>query len=120
MVNAGLSDVIGSWKIIEMRLPRTSRISAAESRRRSTPSKRISPSRMRPGGLATSPMMESAVTLLPQPDSPTMPSVRPASSEKLTPSTALNVPASVRNAVRRPRTSSSALIAADASPGIAR
>ena len=30
-------------------------------------------------------MMASAVTLLPQPDSPTMPSVRPAASEKLTP-----------------------------------
>ena len=29
--------------------------------------------------------MASAVTLLPQPDSPTMPSVRPGASEKLTP-----------------------------------
>ena len=33
-------------------------------------------------------MMDSAVTLLPQPDSPTMPSVRPGPSEKLTPATA--------------------------------
>ena len=38
---------------------------------------------MRPGGCGTSPMIDSAVTLLPQPDSPTMPSVRPRSSVKL-------------------------------------
>ena len=30
-VNAGLSEVIGSWKIIEMRSPRSSRIAPAES-----------------------------------------------------------------------------------------
>jgi hypothetical protein len=36
---------------------------------------------MRPGGLGTRPMMDSAVTLLPQPDSPTMASVLPASTE---------------------------------------
>ena len=34
-------------------------------------------------------MIDSDVTLLPQPDSPTMPSVRPASTAKLTPSTAV-------------------------------
>ena len=33
-------------------------------------------------------MIESAVTLLPQPDSPTMPSVSPGASENDTPSTA--------------------------------
>ncbi len=101
MVNAGLSDVIGSWKIIAMRSPRIARIRFGVARRRSAPSNRISPPATRPGG-ATRPMIESAVTLLPQPDSPTMPSVRPASSAKLTPSTALNVPASVVNAVREP------------------
>src|SRR5258706_7901865 len=109
MVKAGLSDVIGSWKIIEMRSPRTARIRAAGSASRFAPSKRISPAAMRPGGLATSPMMESAVTLLPQPDSPTSPSVRPASSVKLTSSTALKVPASVAKEVVRPRTSRSGL-----------
>ena len=56
-------------------------------------------------------MIDSAVTLLPQPDSPTMPSVRPASSVKLTPSTAANSPSSVAKCVRRSRTSSSAVIA---------
>ena len=34
------------------------------------------------------PMIVRQVTLLPQPDSPTMPSVWPFSTEKLTPSTA--------------------------------
>ena len=36
---------------------------------------------MRPGGLGTRPMIDSAVTLLPQPDSPTMASVRPGDVE---------------------------------------
>ena len=50
---------------------------------------------MRPGGLGSRPMIDSAVTLLPQPDSPTIASVSPASTEKLTPSTAGNSPSSV-------------------------
>ncbi len=37
-------------------------------------------------------MIESAVTLLPEPDSPTMPSASPAASAKLTPSTARTMP----------------------------
>src|SRR6185503_18815950 len=60
---------------------------------------------MRPGGCGTSPMMLSAVTLLPQPDSPTIPSVRPRSSLKSTPSTARTSPASVSKTVRSPLTS---------------
>ncbi len=35
---------------------------------------------------------ESAVVVLPQPDSPAMPSASPSCSSKLTPSTALTVP----------------------------
>ena len=46
-------------------------------------------------------MIESAVTDLPLPDSPTTPSVPPASSSRSTPSTARITPASVRNDVRR-------------------
>ena len=45
--------------------------------------------------------MERAVTLLPQPLSPTMPSVRPAWSSKLAPSTALTIPSSAKKYVRR-------------------
>ena len=37
-------------------------------------------------------MIDSEVTLLPQPDSPTSPSVSPARTEKLTPSTARTTP----------------------------
>src|SRR5919201_5571165 len=74
--------------------------------RRSTPSNSTSPPSMRPGGCGTSRMMESAVTLLPQPDSPTMPSVRPRARLKSTPSTARTSPLSPANEVRSARTSS--------------
>src|SRR5688572_17104254 len=105
--NAGLSEVIGSWKIIETRSPRRSRSRCAEAFSRSSPSSSTSPPAMRPGGCGTRPMMESAVTLLPQPDSPTMPSVRPRCRLKSTPSTARTSPRSVAKCVRSPRTSSS-------------
>ena len=75
MVNTGLSDVIGSWNTIAMSLPRTFRICADESLRRSCPSKTTSPSTILPGGSGISPMIESALTLLPQPLSPTMPTI---------------------------------------------
>jgi hypothetical protein len=52
-------------------------------------------------------MTESAVTLLPQPDSPTTPTVLPASTLKLTPSTARTRPSSVSNSVTRPSIASS-------------
>jgi len=47
------------------------------------------------------------VTLFPEPDSPTMPSVSPGASEMDTPLTALTTPSSVRNETLRSRTSSS-------------
>ncbi len=56
-----------------------------------------------------SPMIESAVTDLPQPDSPTIPSVWPRSTEKLTPSTARTTPSRVKKCVCRSRTSSRAM-----------
>ena len=51
-------------------------------------------------------MIDSAVMLLPQPDSPTTPSVWPSSIAKVTPSTALTTPSWVKKWVRRPLTSS--------------
>ena len=54
-------------------------------------------------------MIDIAVMLLPQPDSPTTPRVLPSSTEKLTPSTALTVPSWVKKWVRRPRISSRGL-----------
>jgi len=44
---------------------------------------------------ALRPMIVRQVTLLPEPDSPTIPSVSPFSTLKLTPSTALTIPSSV-------------------------
>src|SRR6516165_3764700 len=59
---------------------------------------------MRPVPLSRSWMMESAVTLLPQPDSPTSPTVSPSSIPKLTPLTARISPSLVKNDVRSPFT----------------
>src|SRR5262249_45003673 len=58
---------------------------------------------------ALSPMIVRQVTLFPLPDSPTMPSVFPFSTLKLTPSTALTIPSSVSKYVFRSITSSSAI-----------
>src|ERR671936_2169061 len=58
---------------------------------------------------AFSPMIVRQVTLLPEPDSPTIPSVSPFAIEKVTPSTALTIPSSVRKCVLRSRTSRSAI-----------
>ena len=52
------------------------------------------PPSIRPGGLIMR-IMASAIVLLPEPDSPTMPSFSPAFSVKLTSSSAFARPASV-------------------------
>src|SRR5256712_10819364 len=62
---------------------------------------------MRPGGVGISRMMLGAVTLLPEPDSPTMPSVSPRLMWKSIPSTARTTPSSVKKYVFSPLTSSS-------------
>ncbi len=56
-------------------------------------------------------MIESAVTDLPQPDSPTIPSVLPTSTSNETPSTAWTAPSRVKKYVFRFATSSSAISA---------
>ena len=90
---------------MEIASPRTACISLSGKSRRLRPSNVIVPAAMRPGGFGTSRMMESDVTDLPQPDSPTMPSVSPGASTKLTPSTAANTLPPERNSVRSPLTS---------------
>src|SRR3954453_7150935 len=55
-------------------------------------------------------MIESAVTLLPDPDSPTIPRVSPSSRVKDTPSTAFTTPSGVKNWVLRFLTCSSSAI----------
>src|SRR2546430_10887061 len=57
-------------------------------------------------GSGTSLRIESAVIVLPQPDSPTMPSVSPASMCSETPSTARTTPREVKNCVCRSSTCS--------------
>ena len=67
-------------------------------RRPSARRSRIWPASTRPGR-STIRRIERAVTLLPQPLSPTMPSVRPGSRSKETPSTARTMPSSWWNQV---------------------
>ena len=99
---------MGSWKIIAILWPRTSSIWHSESPSRSLPSKVIEPDATWPG-FCSSPMMESDVTDLPEPDSPTTASISPFSMEKVTPSTALTTPLRVGNSVTRSLTSSIAI-----------
>ena len=95
ILNVGFRDVIGSWKIIAMSFPRTSSSWRSPSVVSSCPSKTTEPSTIFAGGLGIRPMIESAVTDFPQPDSPTMPSVLPSATEKETPSTAWTAPSRV-------------------------
>src|SRR5882724_6908951 len=118
-VSTGLRLVIGSWKIIEMSLPRMSRISRSDNCRRSLPWKRTEPAIL-PGGSGMSRISDIAVTDLPQPDSPTMASVSPSSIWKETPSTARLIPSGVRKWVCRFWTSSNAILQAFGHAGIER
>src|SRR3954453_6085108 len=101
----GFNEVIGSWKIIAISLPRMSSRLLSGSVARSKPSKRTEPPTIFAGGCGRSPMIERAVTDLPQPDSPTTPSVLPFSTSKLTPSTARTTPSRVKKCVWRSSTS---------------
>ena len=76
--------------------PRILRISGSDSSSRSRPSKTTRPATVRPGGDAIRRRIESDVTLFPQPDSPTIASVSPRSTENDTPSTARTTPSRVK------------------------
>ena len=65
----GLSESAGSWKIMPMRRPRTSRIPDSGSCSRSRPSSSTLPPTMPPAS-GSSRMIESAVMDLPQPGLP--------------------------------------------------
>src|SRR5207248_11382961 len=99
-VSTGFSDVIGSWKIIAISRPRIRRSSLSESCSRSRPSKCAVPLATRPAR-GRIPSSASEVTLLPQPDSPTMPSVSPAAMSNEIPLTACTVPRCVQKRTRR-------------------
>ena len=91
--------VMGSWKIMEISLPRMRLMSLPKGSkpRRFTCSpflrRIIVPERVLPG-LGTMRIIDCAVTLLPQPLSPMTPSVPFSATEKLTPSTAFRTPSS--------------------------
>ena len=97
--------VIGSWKIIEIWLPRTLRICSSGNFRSSRPSSRTSPV-TRLLAAANKPMIDSAVTLLPEPDSPTMATVSRGPISNEIPFTTVVQTPSTRNAVVRLRTAS--------------
>src|SRR6266851_4000432 len=99
-LKTGFRDVIGSWKIIAIDSPRIPCISDSLSFVRSVPSYMTRPPTTRPGG-GISRIRLSAVTDLPLPDSPTMPSVSPALSSNETPSTAFTTPSGVENCVAK-------------------
>src|SRR6185312_1179237 len=101
----GLRLDIGSWKIIDILPPRILRNSRSSSSVRSLSSKSTSPSTISAGGMGKSRRIESDVTLLPEPLSPTMPIVSPSSRSKLTPLTAWTLPSRVLNWVLSPFTS---------------
>ena len=99
-VYAGLSEVIGSWKIIAMpvaaqigqrRSPAPQQVLAVEGE--------LPPCAPRRAG--SRPISASAVSDLPQPDSPTMHSVSPRSSARSTPRTACSRPAGVGISTRK-------------------
>ena len=82
----GSNAVMGSWKTMDMRSPRSARRSRSGIPTSSTPSNRIEPVTSACSG--SRPMTASAVTDLPEPDCPMMPrrSVAPSANEM--PSTA--------------------------------
>ena len=97
---SGESEVIGSWKIIEIRPPRISRIAAppGSSAATSTPSpapgsarKRISPPVIRTTD-GRIPITDCEITDFPDPDSPTRATVFPCGTRNDTPSTARSIP----------------------------
>ena len=80
IVRTGLSEVIGSWKIMAISRPRMRRISSSERSSSSRPSKRMEPCvRAVPDG--SSRITASADTDLPEPDSPTIATISPGLTE---------------------------------------
>ena len=77
----GLRQLDGSWKIMAMRLPRTLSSRRAGAPTSCWPSRRTEPpTRARAG---SRPSAASQVTLLPEPDSPTMPSASPGAIDEI-------------------------------------
>ena len=101
---SGCRLVSGSWKITAICAPRTLRSWSRPERRAGRCRRRRPCPRSRPPGVSPSSVWVS--TVLPLPDSPTMPSVRPLSTLNDTPRTAWTTPSAVGKLTRRSVTSS--------------
>ena len=99
---SGCRQANGSWKIIATSLPRTSRSSAGEAFSRSLPCSRISPLMFERFAFS-SPRIARFVTLLPEPDSPTMPSVSPRLEREREPGDRVDEPVLASGTARRDR-----------------
>ena len=108
IVSTGLSEVMGSWKIMAISLPRICRISFLGHPDQVLALEQHLAAGDFAGRLGIRPMIESAVTLLPDPLSPTMPSVSSSYRSKETPLTAFTTPSCVKNCVLRSLTCSNA------------
>ncbi len=103
-VNRGFRLVMGSWNIMPIRLPCIFLISLGDFLSKSSPSKSRA-SACREALSSSSPIIDSMVTLFPQPDSPTIPRLSPFPTWKVMPLTDCTLPASVAKLVRRFSTS---------------
>ena len=74
----GSKDLPGSWKIILILLPRIFDNSLRDNDKTEVPSIKISP--LLTTRLGKSPIIDVAVTLLPEPDSPTIPRISPGNT----------------------------------------
>src|SRR5664279_2541 len=111
MDTTGFSDDSVSWKIIARSRPRRSRMASNDNESRSVPSNCTVPEIVVPRA-GSNLMIASDVTDLPQPDSPTRPTVWPGATSKLTWSTAVNGATPLRlNWTVRSSTCSNAVIA---------
>ena len=106
-VCTGFSAVIGSWKIIPMRSPRSAHISRSGLPTSCWPSKRMLPVTRAPSG--SRPISAITVMVLPLPDSPTRHSESPRASVKLALRTARAGPRCVCSWIDRSWTSRRAI-----------
>ena len=77
ILKTGLSEVIGSWKIMAISRPRTRRISSSDRVSSSLPSNLTLPAGMRAVASGSRRITASADTDLPEPDSPTIATISP-------------------------------------------
>ncbi len=87
----GFRAVIGSWKTIEIARPRRSRACLSEGCVTSSPANVIVPPVTAPTRGSSPTMLRSAI-VLPEPDSPTIPSASPGATENDAPRTACTTP----------------------------